>query len=117
MSLILRYIAVAIVLITGYFAMSYMQARFDRADLKKAIAAVQSVRPNPESHLSIAEAIAAKYDVEPDMIQWSTEIQSKWRGIVRVTAHLPETNDSLTWLVDVASQQVMPESNAAAQLF
>lgn len=117
MNLIFRYIAVALILLAGYFTMTYMQARFDQADLRKAIAAVQSVRPSSTSSKTIAEALAAKYAVKPEEIYWSTEIQSKWRGTVRVTALIPNTKDSLTWLVDVSAQEVMPESDAAKRLF
>ena len=117
MNLILRYIAVAFILIAGYFAMTYMQARFDQADMKKAIAAVQAIRPYPASSETITDALAAKYSVKPETIYWSTEIQSKWRGTVRVTALIPNTKDSLTWLVDVSAQEVMPESSAAKSLF
>lgn len=117
MSRILRYAAVAIVLIAGYIAMTYMQQRFDDADLKKAIAAVQKVRPQPASSETIAQAITTHYGVPAQQIRWTTEIESKWWGRVRVTAHIPNNDDSLSWLVDVAAQRVMPETEAAKRLF
>ena len=112
----IRYIAVAIIFIGGYFAMTYMQNRFDEADLKNAVTAVQALQPIPGQPISLTEAVARKYEVSPQKIRWHAKIASKFWGTVQVTAKIPNSDVDLRWQVDLGGQAVQPKSAAAAQL-
>jgi len=112
----LRYILLFLVLLGGLAAMWYMQGRFDHADLNKAIAAVQAVRPGGPDTPSITEAITAKYKVSPEQIEWEASLHSKWWGTADVTAIVPGHSDLLEWHVDLSRQHITPHSEAAEQL-
>ncbi len=116
MSWLFRYLAVALVLLAGYSLMSYLQHRFDNADLGKAAEAVRLARPLPDSSETVELLLAARYHVEASEIEWQTEIASKWTGQVLVIPQITGQKTDFRWTVDVSRQVVSPASPQAKGL-
>jgi hypothetical protein len=116
MSVVLRYFMVAVILIGGYLLMTYLQQRFDHADLRKAVEAVRFASPG-RSAQSIEERLANHCDCLPQDLQWITEIRSKLWGTIVVTTRCPNADDLLSWEVNVSEQYVRPISKSAKSLY
>ncbi len=116
MGMITRYIAVGLVMLGGYAAMTYMQERFDHADLRKAELAVRLAEPLGVGQPTLEQLLATKLQVDPTAIRWKTTLESKWRGTVLVTASLRASEQKAQWRVDLAVQQVAPANELAHSL-
>ena len=80
MKLIIRYLAGCVVLLIGVLAVSYMQNRFDEADVKKALKAVELKFPEARS--------------------CQAQIRSRFRGEVEVRC------ENQIWVVDVVRGKI-----------
>ena len=116
MKIFLKMLGAATVLVLGVFAVSYLQHRFDRADLRQAVEAVQQTRPAGPQGPTLPEMLAERYGVGVQRIGWLPEIESKTRGLVRVRAVLPQDQEPLVWQVDLVRFNVLPVSPAARGL-
>ena len=77
-----RAVLSGLVLFLGLATVSYIQRRFDNADLKKALQVVAIKRPQAQN--------------------CRAEITSRFRGTIKVTC------DGETWLVDVVGATLQP---------
>ncbi|QQR79719.1 MAG: hypothetical protein IPJ69_10250 [Deltaproteobacteria bacterium] len=75
MNAFLRYLAAAFILVAGLSALSFLQKKFDEGDLRKGLGVIQAKVPEAQN--------------------CQAEMESRWRGIVRVTCQ-----DS-QWEVDI----------------
>ena len=108
MKLFLRYLGAAAVLVMGVFSIGYLQYRFDSSDLQHAVSAVRVARPLGAQDAPLEEKVASYFGVTPDRIFWQPEIESKWRGTVKVKAIPPQGGGNLIWRVDLVRLSVMP---------
>lgn len=112
----LRYLAIGLGLAVGLLTITYLQFRFDQADLKNAVEAVRLTKPGGKADSTIEEKIQKKYKVAPDRISWVPRIESKFRGTVVVQAALPEGNPNLIYKVDLVRLAVIPITEEAREL-
>ncbi len=75
-----RYVLAGVMLLVGVLTISYLQARFDRADIRKAVAAVQ-----------------ARF---PGLVECHGEMSSRFWGQVRVDC------EGKSWVVDVVKGEI-----------
>ena len=80
-----RYFLGAIFIILGLFALSYLQGRFDHGDERRAFEALQAKVPELQG------------------ASCSTQMESRWRGVVRVSCA------ERSWLVDVVGAHIVEE--------
>ncbi|HCU23495.1 MAG TPA: hypothetical protein DF383_00645, partial [Deltaproteobacteria bacterium] len=66
---------------------------------------------------TLEEKVAARYGVSPEKVFWVSEIESKWKGSVRVKALPPPgRDDNLVWMVDLVRWNVVPLSPEAKEI-
>jgi len=106
----------ATVIVLGVVAVSYLQHRFDVADLKNAVKAVQTSRPLGPQGPTLVEELSQRYGVQPQSISWIPQIESKVQGTVQVQAVVPGREELLVWKVDLVRYRVMPASSGASEL-
>ena len=116
MGKILKIIGVALVLVLGVLAVSYLQYRFDRSDIQHAVDAVRMTRPQGPRGKTLEQVLSERHGVPVERIFWRPEFESKLKGTVRVKAQLPENSEHLEWQVDLVRFQVMPLTPAARAL-
>lgn len=112
----MKYFAIGLGLAIGILTITYLQFRFDQADLKNAVAAVRLAKPGGEADSTIEEKIQKKYGVAADRISWVPRIESKFRGTVAVEAALPGRNPNLVYQVDLVRLTVQPLTEEAREL-
>ncbi len=116
MKKVLSTFAAVLVLLSTTLVVSYLQHRFDNSDLKHAVSAVQSSRPQGSGGLVLIDLLSKRYGVSPQEILWNSQIDSKIAGLVTVQAQLPRVTEPLTWQVDLVRFQIHPVSSAAQAL-
>ncbi len=112
----LRYPVIALLLALGLAAIGYLQFRFDHSDLKNAVGAVRAARPAGPADPTLEEKITKKFGVPPEQISWLAEIESKFKGTVKVRAVLPKGEKDLVFQVDLVRMAVAPLSEDAKGL-
>ncbi len=114
MTKLFRYFIVALIFAGGFAIMNYVQHRYDVSDLRKAIEVVQAAKPGGAT--ATGALLSERYKVPASAIRWDSELESKWRGTVLVTAQINGVSEPLSWQVDLSRQHVMPISEAAKAL-
>jgi len=112
----IRYFLAVVVLVAGYLTLSYLDHRFDQGDSQRAVAAVRVARPLGPQDASI-EAKAAKYfGVDPNLLSWTPNIESKVKGVVQVGVSPPSGLSRVVYQVDLIRLTVTPVTPEAVQL-
>ncbi len=85
MSVFFRIFFASLLILFGFFSLSYLQGRFDHGDERRAF-----------------EALQAKF---PDLVndRCRTEMESRWHGVVRIRCA------QKSWLVDVVGARIVAE--------
>ena len=112
----LKILGAAAILVLGVIAVNYLQFRFDRSDVEHAVQAVRATRTGGPEDLTLEEKISRQYGVPAGRIFWLSEIESKTKGMVKVQAKVPGTDDDLSWRVDLVRFNISPISDRARDL-
>jgi hypothetical protein len=54
--------------------------------------------------------------VQPTNVQWFSEIESKTRGVIKVYAKVPGSQEELSWRVDLVHFNIFPISPKAVEI-
>lgn len=116
MKLIIKIFLAATVLVIGMASIGYLQHRFDRADLKNALEAVQLSHPQGPEGPILLDLIEERLGVSPSQVIWVPRIESKLKGLMMVEAHYDAEKPPLKWQVDLVRYRVIPITEEAKAL-
>ena len=90
------------------FSFYYLERAFRGGDVRRAVEAVQSAKPDPKGP-TVLEGIQEKWGKQTPL-QWNAYLKDRIRGIVLVTCTFPDKSQRM-WKVDVLTGKLSEETH------